>query len=197
MVPNRVFMFFRNIRRGDMGKAGRIALGTVFALAITAGVGLLIQLDEPVSSMSSGSGVSSVVVDSGEVDDIEDKYTPQTERAWCLYGEVRDGEDAGKVAVVEEIKWDSEAEGTETTVEFDCLDDLSVPEGTEYIGHVHSHPAGSAARPSAQDEALNHVGGVAIMGIYNGDELNFFAGKSVASAVEQGASAEKLDYEVR
>jgi hypothetical protein len=180
-----------------MGRMGTIAIGTVLVLAIAVGLGVLIQLDEPVSSMSSGSGVSSVVVDSGEVDDIEEKYTPQTERAWCLYGEVRESGDTGKVAVVEEVKWDSEAEGTKTTVEFDCLDDLPVPEGTEYIGHVHSHPAGSAARPSAQDEALNHVGGVAVMGIYNGDELNFFAGESVASAIEQGSSAERLDYEVR
>lgn len=196
MVPNRVFILFRNIHREDMGRAGRIALGTVLVLSVAAGVGLLIQFDSGTSSMWSEPEISSVVVNSEEIEAIEKKYTSQEERAWCLFGEVHENEDEGTVKVaVEEVVWDSDAESTRTSVEFNCQQGISAPEDADYIGHAHSHPPDSPAQPSTRDEVTGHAG-AAVMGIYNGDELNFFAGENIADGLDGGASVEEVDYEL-
>ncbi|MDZ7688305.1 MAG: Mov34/MPN/PAD-1 family protein [Halobacteriales archaeon] len=148
---------------------GRIVFGVLLVSALAVGFTVFVNLDTENPNMWSGSDVSKIVVEEANLEVLEERYTPETERAWCLYGEIRDDGENGKVAVVEEIKWNSEAEGTRTSVEFDCIGDLPVPERTEYLGHVHSHPPEDEARPSAQDEAMNHAGGVDVMGIYNGE----------------------------
>jgi hypothetical protein len=144
--------------------------------------------------MWSGSEISSVHVDSEELSVIEDRYTPEEERAWCLFGEMREREQT-HVAVVEEVVWDSDAEGTKTSVEFNCQQGISAPENAEYIGHVHSHPSGSPAHPSTQDEVTGHAGAAA-MGIYNGEELNFFAGEDISGALDGDTGVEEIDLEV-
>ncbi|MDY6779109.1 MAG: hypothetical protein SV760_00880 [Halobacteria archaeon] len=125
--------------------------------------------------------VTTVVVSSEEIDDIKSKYISRTERAWCLYGEV-----SGRKVVIEEIVWDSKAEGTRGSVSFNCLADLPVPEGTKYLGHVHSHPRDSGAYPSAVDQATNRMSNIVVMGVYNGDDLNFYRGKTVVGALSEG-----------
>lgn len=176
---------------------GTIALGTVLVLAVAAGVGVLIQLDSGASSMWSEPEVSSVVVDSEEVEGIENKYTSQEERAWCLFGDVNENEEEEKVeVVVEEVIWDSDAESDAESVEWNCQQGISAPEDADYIGHVHSHPSGMPAQPSTRDEVTAH-GGAVVMGIYNGDELNFFAGENIESGLDGGASVEQVSHELR
>ena len=174
----------------------RIAIGLVLVSSIAAGLGVLAYFDSEDPNMWSGNEVSSVVVESEEVSDIEDRYTPEEERAWCLYGEVRENEEEGTaVAVVEEVSWDSDAESTRTSVEFNCQQGISAPEDAEYIGHAHSHPPGSPAQPSTQDEVTGHAG-AAVMGIYNGDKLNFFAGEDISGAIDGDTGVEEIDLEV-
>lgn len=172
----------------------RIALGLVLFSAIAAGFGVLAHFDSENPNMWSGSEISSVHVDSEELSVIEDRYTPEEERAWCLFGEMREREQT-HVAVVEEVVWDSDAKSTKESVEFDCHRGISAPEGSDYIGHVHSHPPDSAAQPSTQDEATGHAS-ADVMGIYNGDQLNFFAGEDISGALDGDTGVEEIDLEV-
>ena len=176
---------------------GRIGLGLVLSLALAASFGLFVYLDSGAANMWSDEGVSSVVVDSEEIEVIDEKYTPEEERAWCLYGETREeGENGTVEAVVEDVVWDSDAEGTKESVEFNCQQGISSPEGATYLGHVHSHPPGMPARPSSQDEATAHAG-ADVMGIYNGDELKFFAGEDISGALEGNTEVDEIEFESR
>lgn len=175
---------------------GRIALGLVLSLAIAASFGLFVHFDSGAANMWSDQEVSSVVVDSDEIGEIEEKYTPEEERAWCLYGEIREEENGTVEAVVEDVVWDSDAEGTRESVEWNCQRGISSPEGATYLGHVHSHPSGMPARPSSQDEATAHAG-ADVMGIYNGDELNFFAGEDISRGLDGDTEVDEIDFESR
>jgi hypothetical protein len=173
----------------------RVALGLVLFVTLAAGFGVFAHLDSETTSMWSGSGASSVTIDSEEVSEIADRYTTEEERAWCLFGEVHEDKDGVSEVVVEEVIWDSDAESTETSVEFNCQQGISAPDDADYIGHVHSHPSGTPARPSTQDEVTGHAD-AAVMGIYNGEELNFFAGENISGALDGETGVEEIGVEV-
>lgn len=180
-----------------LAKMGKIVLGILLLLAVAGGFGFLVQQDSGIPSMWSDTKVSSVVVDSEEVEEIKGKYTSDEERAWCLFGEIRENEEEGTATVVvKEVVWDSDAESDTESVEFNCRQGISAPEDADYLGHVHSHPSGVPAQPSSQDEATGH-GGAVVMGIYNGDELNFFVGENIAAALEGGADVNQVEFELR
>lgn len=173
----------------------RIALGILLFTALAAGFGVFVHLDSETPNMWSDDTVSSVVIDSEEVADIEERYTPEEERAWCLYGDIYENEDGKAEAVVGVVVWDSDSESTETSVEFNCQQGISAPEDADYLGHVHSHPPRMPARPSSRDEATGHAG-AAVMGIYNGEELNFFAGEDISGALDGDTGVEPIEVEV-
>lgn len=152
---------------------GVVALGFfVLAVGVLFGAGMMIE-EEPAGP------VTTVSLPSDARETLDRRYTASTERAWCLYGRID-----GRTVVVEHVIWDSAAEGEKTNVEFDCRRDVQRPAGTAYLGHVHSHPPDSAARPSAIDRGTNYVTSVTVMGIYNGDELNVFRGEDVTAALQ-------------
>ena len=173
----------------------RVALGLLLVVTLAAGFGAFAYLDTGDPNMWSENAVSSVAIDSEEVTEIEERYTTEEERAWCLFGEVHEDGEGTAEAVVEEVVWDSDAESTKTSVEFNCQQGISAPEEAEYIGHVHSHPSGSSAQPSTQDEVTGHAG-AAVMGIYNGDKLNFFAGEDISGALDGDTGVEEIGVEV-
>jgi hypothetical protein len=174
---------------------GKTVLGLLLVVSLAGGLFVFEELDRGDPNMWSGSGVSSVVVDSDEMAEIEDRYTTEEERAWCLFGEVQENEDGTAKAVVEEVIWDSDAECTKTSVEFNCHRGISSPENGDYIGHVHSHPSGTPAQPSTQDEITGHAGAT-VMGIYNGEEFSFFAGEEISAALDGDTGVEEIDHEV-
>lgn len=173
----------------------RVALGLLLFTALAVGFGVFVHLDSETPNMWSDNSVSSVVIDSEEVAEIEERYTPEEERAWCLYGEIYGNEEETAEAVVKAVVWDSDAESTETSVEFNCQQGISAPEEADYIGHVHSHPSDMPARPSAQDEATGHAS-AEVMGIYNGKDLNFFAGEDISGALDGDTGVERIALEV-
>jgi len=186
-------MFYGYVTTETMSM-GRIVLGLVLVLALAVGFGAFAHLDTGDANMWSGPEVSSVVIDSADMTDIEERYTTEEERAWCLYGEVQENEDGTSDAVVEKTVWDSDAESTETSVEFNCQQGISPPDGTNYIGHVHSHPSGTPAQPSTQDEVTGHAS-AAVMGIYNGEEFNFFAGEDISGALDGDTGVDEIELE--
>jgi len=174
---------------------GKTVLGLLLIISLAGGLVVFEDLDRGDPNMWSGSGVSSVVIDSDEMAEIEDRYTTEEERAWCLFGEVQQNEDGTAEAVVEEVIWDSDAESTKTSVEFNCHRGISSPEDGEYIGHVHSHPSGSPAQPSTQDEVTGHAGAT-VMGIYNGERFNFFAGEAISNAIDGETDIDEIELKV-
>lgn len=152
----------------------RAAIGfAFFLLAAGALFGVGMVMEEPAGP------VTTVSLPADGHDTLAERYTTDTERAWCLFGHVDD-----RTVVVEHVIWDRRAEGTETQVEFDCQRDVQRPDGTAYLGHVHSHPADSRATPSAVDRGTNYVTSVTVMGIYNGEDLNFYRGEDVTAALQ-------------